>query len=60
MRKRKIYALYHGDEFKIVGTIKELAEYLGVSERTIKFYSTPTYKKRVKDNAYIVIKVEEE
>ena len=54
----KMYALYHGDEILAIGTIKELAKYLGVRERTIKFYSTPTYKKRVKDNAYLVIRIE--
>ncbi len=55
----KMYALYHGDNILTIGTIKELAKYLGVKERTIKFYSTPTYKKRAKDG-YLVIRIEEE
>lgn len=54
------YALYKGDTYLFGGTIKDLAKYLGVSERTIRFYTTPTYRKRTKDsyNRYIVIKVE--
>ena len=56
----KMYALYHGDNILTIGTIKELAKYLNVKDRTITFYSTPTYKKRVKDNAYLVIKIEED
>jgi len=61
--KNKIYALYHGDSFLIAGTLKELADYLDVNERTIKFYSTKVYKKRRKynfDNCYLVIEVEDE
>lgn len=53
-----MYALYHGDNILTIGTIKELAKYLGVGERTIYFYSTPTHKKRNK-NGYLVIRIEE-
>lgn len=59
----KCYALYKGDQFLIAGTKKELAEYLGVKEKTIYFYTTEVYKKRRKynfDNCYIVIEVEED
>ena len=63
MRKTRTnpeYALYKGDEFITLGTIKEIAKFLGVSERTVHFYSTPTYRKRnQKGNAYIVIRIEE-
>lgn len=55
----KMYALYHGDNILTIGTIKELAKYLNVKDRTIKFYSTPTYKKRAKDG-YLVIRIEED
>ena len=41
----KMFALYHGDNILTIGTIKELAKYLNVKDRTIKFYSTPTYRK---------------
>ena len=54
------YALYKGDDPLYVGTKKELANYLGVSERTISFYASPTYQKRnPKGNNYIVIRIEE-
>lgn len=45
----KEYAIYKGEECLAIGTIKELAKKLKVKERTIYFYTTPTYKKRVKD-----------
>ena len=43
-----------------MGTVPELAKYLGVSTRTIKFYTTKTYRKRRKEdgNNIVVIKVE--
>lgn len=44
----KEYAIYKGEECLAIGTIKELAKRLKVKERTIYFYTTPTYKKRVK------------
>ena len=44
----KEYAIYKGEECLAIGTIKELAKKLKVKERTIYFYTTPTYKKRVK------------
>ena len=61
MRKSKtIYAYYKGDTFINMGTVPELAKYLGVSTRTIKFYTTKTYRKRRKEdgNNIVVIKVE--
>ena len=60
MRKNNIYALYKGDTFINLGTVKELAKFMNVSEATIRFYITKVYKERRKDsnNSYIVIKVE--
>lgn len=43
---KKIYALYKGDKYICDGTLYQLASYLGVKERTIRFYMTPTYNKR--------------
>ena len=56
------YALYKGDKFIDLGTKEYLAELLGVTEQTIYFYSTPTYKKRGGENSnrYVVIKIEDE
>lgn len=56
---KTMYALYKGDNILTIGSIRELALYLGVTERTIRFYSTPTYKKRTKEG-YLVIKIEED
>lgn len=61
MKKEKVYALYKGDNFIDLGTRKELAERIGVGERTIYFYSTETYQKRNKDgNCYVVIDCDDE
>jgi hypothetical protein len=62
MKKENIYAIYKGDEFIFMGTKKECAEHLGVKPEAIKFYSTPTYRKRSKsldNNRTVVIKVED-
>ena len=59
MKKEKIYALYKGDSFIAMGTKKELADYLGVTVRTISFYSTPTHKRRNK-NGYRVYRIEDD
>lgn len=61
MRKLKEYALYKGDNFIEIGTAKKLAEIVGISEKSIRFMSTPTYRKRLKKknsiNAMIVVRV---
>lgn len=60
MKKEKWYAIYKGDTFIVQGTKKECAEYLGVKETTIKFMTTPTYKKRLvkeDNNRLLAIKV---
>ena len=43
------YALYKGDELIIIGTIKEIADYLGIKEDSVRFYNTPSYKKRTSE-----------
>lgn len=45
-KKSKIYALYKEEELLSMGTIKELAKEFNVKEKTIYFYSMPTYLKR--------------
>lgn len=45
----KYYALYKGDNFILSGTKYQLANYLKVKLRTIDFYLTPTYNKRIKE-----------
>lgn len=63
MKKQKQYALYYCDTYLFGGTRKELADYLGVKEKTIYFYTTNIYKKRRNNdfsNCYLVIEVEDE
>ena len=56
----KVYAMYKGDDCIAMGTIIQLSKQLGVSIQTIRFYLTPSYKKRVKKgkNRRELIKVE--
>ena len=56
------YALYKGDDLLSVGTIREIAEEMGIEEKTIRFYGNPTYLKRRKKgkNYRYLIKLEEE
>ena len=63
IKRVNIYALYKGDINLKDGTVKELANYLKVKERTILFYNSPTYKNnRVKDysNKYVVVYIGKE
>lgn len=43
----KEYALYKGEELLRIGTLEEIAEAENVQIKTIQFYMTPTYKKRI-------------
>jgi hypothetical protein len=45
-RHEKTYALYRGDEFIDLGTIKELAARRGVSPSTIKYMTMPVHHRR--------------
>lgn len=61
----KEYAVYKGEDILCIGTIKECSEFMNVLPDTIRFYMTPTYKKRVskrkKAKNYItVIKLDDE
>ncbi len=40
------YAVYRGDMFITLGTIKEIAKFLDVSENTVRFYTSQAWKKR--------------
>ena len=54
-RRRKeprLYALYRGDELLTVGTVEQLAEWHGVTVRTIKKYASPSARGRVR--AYLI------
>ena len=43
------YALYRGDEFLDIGTIKELSKRYNISVKTLRWYSTPCYKNKIKN-----------
>ena len=60
MTKKREYALYKGDKFIDIGTKEYLAKLLNVKNETIEFYSSPTYLKRVKDNGYVVVRIEDD
>lgn len=47
-RKAKTYALYKGEECLAIGTKKEISEQLGIKIETLNFYTTKTYKNRIK------------
>ena len=41
------YAVYKGEDILCIGTVEECAEHMGVTPETIKWYTYPTYHKRV-------------
>ena len=47
----RYYALYKGDRYLTSGTKYQLANYLNVKLRTIQFYLTPTYNKRIEKSS---------
>lgn len=62
MEKIKEYAMYKGEELLGIGTARELASKLNVKVETIRFYNTPTYKKRVKQgkNRKVLVEIEDD
>ena len=60
----KEYALYKGDEILSIGTIQEIAKEQNVQERTVKFYKTRSYEKRIQKrkniSSRILIEIESE
>lgn len=61
-RRRRLLALYKGDEFIGIGTNVELAKILNCKPSSITHLSRPAYKKRLENrktkNALIAIKLE--
>ena len=58
----KEYALYKGEEILSIGTAKQIAKDLKISEKTVRFYGVKAYKKRLKQrknsqNARRLIKI---
>lgn len=59
-RNPNIYAAYKGDTFLNVGTIQQIAKFLGVSIDTAYYYATPTHLKKKGEGATIVFKLDDE
>lgn len=57
MRKLKEYALYNGDEFVMIGTMKEIAEHMGVTEDSARQFVSPSAERKGKKK---IIRIEEE
>lgn len=61
-KRQQEWALYKGEELLAMGTMREIADAVNVSEETIYFYSSPAYEKRVakRRNARVLVNLEEE
>lgn len=57
---KAVYAAYKGDEFVDLGTKRELAESLGVTEKAIELFMSPSYKARKSETKTIVIRIEDD
>lgn len=61
MSKQKIFAVYKGDKFISVGTLKELSKELNMKIDTLRFHSKPVYFKRTKEETSLrLYEVEED
>ena len=56
----KYYALYKGDELLAMGTAKEIAKELGITEKVVRYYSSPAYIRRTSEKARRLIKIGDE
>lgn len=50
-RTSKDYALYRGDDLLMVGTVEEIARYLGIQPKSVYFLSSKSYHKRCEGSA---------
>ena len=60
MKHTKEYTLYKGDTFIDLGTLPYLARKTGVKQASLKFYGSPSYRKRTNGNGMILIELEVE
>jgi hypothetical protein len=51
---RARYALYKGEDFLGIGTAEQLAERLGVTIKTIRWYASPACKRRDSKGNHLV------
>ena len=52
------YALYKGDKFIMIGTIKEITNRLGIKQASVEFYKSPAYLKR-NPKGYMLFRIED-
>ncbi|EPZ9216517.1 hypothetical protein JVI29_002911 [Clostridium perfringens] len=60
----KVYALYKGEKLLSMGTIFQIAQELNVQVRTVKYYGTDAYKRKLakrkkSNNSKILIELED-
>lgn len=62
MKKKIIYAMYKGDTFITTGTLAEIAAFCGISFATVRVYTSPTHRKRMKnrENCVEVFRLEDD
>lgn len=58
--RKNIYALYDGERNVCDGTVGEIARKVGIREKTILCYLTPSYKKRKSAKRTLVLIEEHE
>ncbi|MEK4695553.1 hypothetical protein MKX31_16270 [Bacillus sp. FSL M8-0063] len=60
----KEYVVYKGESLVCLGTIQECAQHMGVLPETVRYYTTPAYRrklaKRKKARNYLTVSVLEE
>lgn len=45
----KTYAIYKKETCLAIGTIPEIAKVLGIKKKSVRFYGSPSYKKRTSE-----------
>ena len=53
--KKRIYAVYKGDNFMCDGTTEEICNQLNITLNTFRYYRTKFWNNRAKGNNHIVI-----
>lgn len=59
MRNEKHFALYRGDSYLCMGTLKEIAKEQGIKPESVRFFKSPSYQKRVRryDQKHFLVEV---
>ena len=52
------YALYRGDELLHIGTAREIADAHGVRVETVRYYGTPTWRRRSGPNGLRLVRID--